>query len=43
MWDHIIRLYSEANLTFGKDKLPALAGVARLVYKETGDQYLAGL
>jgi hypothetical protein len=43
MWGHIIRLYSEANLTFGKDKLPALAGVARLVYKETGDQYLAGL
>jgi hypothetical protein len=43
MWGHIIRLYSEANLTFGKDKLPALASVARLVYKKTGDQYLAGL
>jgi hypothetical protein len=38
-----VRLYSAANLTFGKDKLPALSGVARLGYNETGDQYLAGL
>lgn len=38
-----MRRYSEANLTFEKDKLPALSGVARLGYNETGDQYLAGL
>ncbi|KFY55224.1 hypothetical protein V497_07112 [Pseudogymnoascus sp. VKM F-4516 (FW-969)] len=42
-WPQIVSLYSEANLTFGKDKLPALSGVARLGYNETGDQYLAGL
>lgn len=42
-WPMIVRLYSAANLTFGKDKLTALAGVARLVAEETGDEYLAGL
>jgi len=43
LWSQIVRLYSAANLTFTKDKLPALSGVARLAYDETGDQYLAGL
>ncbi|KAE9374152.1 HET-domain-containing protein [Stipitochalara longipes BDJ] len=43
MWPQIVQLYSAANLTFGKDKLPALSGVARLGHNETGDQYLAGL
>lgn len=42
-WPMIVRLYSAGNLTFGKDKLTALAGVARLVSQETGDEYLAGL
>ena len=39
----IVFLYSAANLTHGKDRLPALSGVARLGHNETGDQYLAGL
>ena len=43
LWPKIVRLYSAANLTFGKDKLPALSGIAKLGYNETGDQYLAGL
>jgi hypothetical protein len=34
LWPQIVRLYSSANLTFGKDKLPALSGVARLAYNE---------
>ncbi|TID19461.1 HET-domain-containing protein [Venturia nashicola] len=42
-WPMIVSLYSAGNLTFGKDKLPALAGVARLVSEETGDEYLAGM
>ncbi|OBT80157.1 hypothetical protein VF21_00677 [Pseudogymnoascus sp. 05NY08] len=42
-WLDIVRLYSAANLTFGKDKLPALSGIARLGHNETGDLYLAGL
>jgi hypothetical protein len=43
LWHPIVRIYSGANLTFGKDKLVALAGIARLGHIETGDQYLAGL
>ncbi len=43
LWNQIVQLYSAANLTFGKDKLPALSGVAKLGHNETGDQYLAGL
>ena len=43
LWPQIVQLYSAANLTFGKDKLPALSGIARLGYNETSDQYLAGL
>jgi len=43
LWPQIVQLYSATNLTFGKDKLPALSGIARHGYNETGDQYLAGL
>jgi hypothetical protein len=43
LWQQIVRLYSAAKLSFGKDKLPALSGIARLVYNETDDGYLAGL
>lgn len=43
LWNRVVQLYSAANLTFGKDKLPALSGVAKVGHDETGDQYLAGL
>ncbi|KAE8448134.1 hypothetical protein EG329_009738 [Mollisiaceae sp. DMI_Dod_QoI] len=43
LWLQIVQIYSAANLTFGKDKLPALSGIASLGHNETGDQYLAGL
>jgi len=43
LWPQIVQRYSASNLTFEKDKLPALSGIARLGYNETGDQYLAGL
>lgn len=42
-WADIVKLYSRANLTFPKDKLPALSGVTRFVYNKTGDRYLAGM
>lgn len=42
-WRQIVYLYSAANLTFGKDRLPALSGIAELGYNENGDQYLAGI
>jgi hypothetical protein len=42
-WWNIVRLYSAANLTYSRDKLPALSGVARRSYEERGGQYVAGM
>ncbi|THV50641.1 hypothetical protein BGAL_0142g00220 [Botrytis galanthina] len=42
-WRQIVELYSAANLTYGKDKLPAFSGIAKLEFDENGDQYLAGM
>jgi len=42
-WDAIVFLYSRCLLTHESDKLVALAGVARKVYEESGDEYFSGL
>ncbi|KAF7918622.1 hypothetical protein BELL_0212g00190 [Botrytis elliptica] len=42
-WHEIVKLYSAANLTYGKDKLPALSGIAKSEFDENADQYLAGM
>lgn len=42
-WAKIVFLYSSANLTKNKDKLPALSGIARLFHEQNDDQYLVGL
>jgi hypothetical protein len=43
-WDDVIYEFSGLSLTFGKDKLPALSGVAKtLLNFPSGDKYLAGL
>ncbi|KAF5868230.1 putative heterokaryon incompatibility protein [Botrytis fragariae] len=42
-WHQIVKLYSAANLTYGKDKLPALSGIAKSEFDEHDDQYLAGM
>ncbi|KAI9699855.1 MAG: hypothetical protein M1820_007030 [Bogoriella megaspora] len=42
-WIRIVRLYSAASLTYEKDKLPALSGVARFQHMRSNDQYLAGM
>ncbi|KAF7935027.1 uncharacterized protein EAE98_003072 [Botrytis deweyae] len=42
-WCQIVELYSAANLTYGKDKLSALSGIAKLKFDENSDQYLAGM
>ena len=45
MWSNIVMHYSHLSLTFGKDKLPALAGAAREVANQQGSKlgtYLAG-
>ena len=42
-WATVVRLYTSANLTFPRDKLPALSGIARRIRSQKGGQYLAGL
>lgn len=44
MWPQIVAEYSARDLTFRKDRLPALSGVARRLHKSNPSmQYLAGL
>lgn len=44
VWRSIVELYTTMSMTFGSDKLPALAGIAeRFVDRQPGNTYLAGL
>ncbi|KAF8859341.1 HET-domain-containing protein [Acephala macrosclerotiorum] len=43
IWPQIVEMYSMCSVTLSKDKLVALAGVARIAENESGDDYLAGL
>ena len=42
-WACVVHLYTSAHLTFSRDKLPALSGIARRIHSQKGGQYLAGL
>ncbi|RAL64931.1 hypothetical protein DID88_001523 [Monilinia fructigena] len=42
-WSEIVNEYTRAQLTYSKDKLIAIAGIAFAAHEETGDEYLAGL
>jgi hypothetical protein len=42
-WDELITSYGGRSVTFDKDRLPAIAGLARIVGEALQDQYLAGL
>jgi hypothetical protein len=42
-WDSIINEYGKRSVTFDKDRLPAVAGLARTVGEALQDQYVAGL
>ncbi|KAF7885879.1 uncharacterized protein EAF02_004388 [Botrytis sinoallii] len=42
-WPQIAKFYSATNLTYGKDRLPALSGIAKSEFDKNGDQYLAGM
>lgn len=42
-WDKIVEQYCSGALTYSKDKLVAISGIAKVAAEETGDQYLAGL
>jgi hypothetical protein len=43
MWHWIVELYSECQLTYTKDKLIAISGLARIIQEQTRDQYVAGM
>ncbi|TVY15015.1 hypothetical protein LARI1_G006653 [Lachnellula arida] len=43
IWHTIVKLYTGAQLTFAKDKMTAISGIAQRAFEENGDQYLAGL
>lgn len=41
--NEILSTYSKRELTKRSDKLPDLTGLARLIQKQTGNEYVAGL
>ncbi|KAN0121786.1 Heterokaryon incompatibility protein (HET) domain containing protein [Hyaloscypha variabilis] len=43
IWRDIVTEYSARHLTFSKDRLPAISGIASLMADSFDDQYLAGL
>ncbi|EUC38751.1 hypothetical protein COCCADRAFT_45793, partial [Bipolaris zeicola 26-R-13] len=43
MWPWIVATYSACKLTYVKDKLVAISGLARKIHEQTNDQYVAGL
>ncbi|MCJ1350539.1 MAG: hypothetical protein MMC33_000520 [Icmadophila ericetorum] len=44
MWKQIVAEYTALNLTFPKDRLPALSGLAQAMSRvKVGDEYLCGL
>jgi Heterokaryon incompatibility protein (HET) len=43
MWSWLVEQYSHCDLTFTKDKLVAISGLARTIQRQTGDQYIAGM
>jgi hypothetical protein len=42
-WQNVVEAYCNSKLTYAKDKLVAISGLARLVQDKTGDQYVAGM
>ncbi|KAE8449665.1 hypothetical protein EG329_007995 [Mollisiaceae sp. DMI_Dod_QoI] len=42
-WEHIVTDYAHCSLTFTRDKLVAISGLAREIQQHTKDQYCAGL
>ncbi|KAI1085427.1 HET-domain-containing protein [Whalleya microplaca] len=42
-WDKLVRIYTQRQLTYQEDKLPAISGISQLVHRQTGWRYLAGL
>lgn len=43
IWNRVVGMYSKTELSFGKDKLPALSGIANRMSETIGCRYIAGL
>lgn len=43
VWQHLVEQYSKRSLTFAKDKLPAISGIASRIREATHSEYFAGL
>jgi hypothetical protein len=42
-WYFMMEIYSQRNITYGRDRLPALSGIARYMATRSQDKYCAGL
>ncbi|KAF2441667.1 HET-domain-containing protein [Karstenula rhodostoma CBS 690.94] len=42
-WTHLVKTYSRCAFTHPEDRLIAMAGIANMFKRHTGDEYLAGL
>ncbi|KAF5592825.1 heterokaryon incompatibility protein [Fusarium pseudocircinatum] len=42
-WINLVKTYSKCSLTYPDDRLMAMAGIAEMFRKNSGDEYLAGL
>jgi hypothetical protein len=43
LWSQAVDTYSRADITYARDKLPALSGFTKRIHALTGDDYLAGI
>lgn len=43
LWENLLVMYAERGLTKGRDKFPALSGLARMFGQALRDEYLAGI
>lgn len=43
IWQSLLFRYTEAQLTYSKDRLIAISGIARWINSQTGDERVAGL
>jgi hypothetical protein len=42
-WYFMMEIYAQRNITYGRDRLPALSGIARYISTQFQDKYCAGL
>jgi hypothetical protein len=43
LWEDIIQHFSQTDITYDTDRLPALSGIAKIFQQCTDDEYVAGL